>query len=167
MRLIQTIRQLPLYHSIAVRYQKLSSQDQRALQGLAIFLACFLLYLFLWAPLSQWSQQQRADFIQQKSVYSWVQTHIAQVPTDHPRKTPDSQMLSPIIAQAAKESGITLTRVQPNDKHVSVWIDETPYQSLLPWLVNLETQQSLTIQQIRIDRLQQSGVVKAFIQFGS
>ena len=143
--------------------QTLSRRDRRALHMLSLFLLVSFCYWLFWQPLSSWSQMQKQDYRYQKTVHHWLDQQINQLPTVSP--APQSQQpLSSTLSQSAQVSGLTLNRIQPNQHGASVWLEEINFEDFLPWLKHLELEQELTIRQIRIDRLQEEGLVKAFIQ---
>ncbi|MGI2028338.1 type II secretion system protein GspM [Endozoicomonas acroporae] len=163
----QKVQTSARYQSWLAHYQKLSTRDQRSLVGLCLFLLASLFYLLLWSPLSQWSHQQQSLYLQQRSANLWLKQNVSIVEQPVANESINDAMLAPIVTQAAREAGINLNRVQPGNGTVSVWIEETPWQALIPWLVNLENQHPLHIQKIRIDRLPLDGVIKAHVQIGS
>ena len=144
--------------------QILTVRDRRALQVLSLFLLASVCYWLFWQPLSSWSQIQKQDYRYQKNVHHWVKLQINQLPDTVSLAPENQQSLSSTLSQTAQASGLTLNRIQPNQQGVSVWLEQTAFEDLLPWLKHLELEQKLTIEQIRIDRKQQAGLVKAFVQ---
>lgn len=159
----------PLWQQTRNRYELLEAKDRRALVILSIALIAALTYYMVWEPVNQWAEQQEADYQQQQSINEWLQ--------DNKKRAVDLQKnkkgglgtreLSSVVGSVARKADITLSRVQPDRKGLAVWVEDAAYQKLLTWLIALENQYSLQIQQIRIDRLKEEGRVKAYLHLSN
>ncbi len=148
------------------RYEQLSRRDQSALLILVIFIVIAFGYLLIWEPLSQWSDEQKQDYNQQVTASSWIQKNIQQIKEVEKKKNTGSghRELSSVISGVAKQAGVTINRIQPDKKGVSVWLEDAAYQKALAWLVVLDTKYHVTVQQIKVDRLKEEGRVKVYIR---
>ena len=168
-KLLEEIQQNPLWQQLQARYELLSSRDRLALQWLTIFLTASLLYLLIWEPLSSWNQNQKEDYQRQQVVLEWMSDNYeAAKEQQKKQKTVSGQReVSSIVSGSAKQSGVTLSRVQPDRKGLGVWIDDVAYQKFLGWLVVLNTKYSLTIQQVRLDKGKEEGRVKIYLHLAN
>ncbi|MCK5893031.1 MAG: type II secretion system protein M [Endozoicomonadaceae bacterium] len=147
-------------------FKQLSVRDQRALIVLSPFLVIIFAYFLIGQPLVNWSTRQRVDYVYEK------ETHALMVAKQDQARAGVSVSKSPVstknavsvIGSSSRRIGLNLARVQPTKQGVSVWIDAAPYQKLLDWLIQLHEQEHMQIHQIRIDRTEQSGVVKVVMR---
>ncbi|KEQ18069.1 hypothetical protein GZ78_10860 [Endozoicomonas numazuensis] len=148
-------------------FVQLSNRDQKALSLLSLFVLAVMVYLLLWQPLSQWSVTAKQDFQHQRTVNQWVAGHIHQATVQPEPVAKEHSDLPSLITQSAKSFELSLSRVQPGSNGLSVWLEQAPYPALLQWLEELEINQQLRFEQVRIDRLEAGGEVKAFIHISS
>ena len=163
------MQQSPLWQSARNRYELLGVKDRRAIQILSIALICTLVYVLVWDPITQWEEEQEAGYQHQVSVNDWLQNN-QQRAKDQKKNQKGGigqRELSSVVGSVARKSNVTLSRVQPDKKGLSVWIEDAAYQKLLAWLVVLENQFGVQVQQIRIDKLKEEGRVKAFLHLAN
>ena len=63
------------------------------------------------------------------------------------------------VNQTAKASDITLTRIQPSNDQVQVWIDEVDFNTLIAWLDGLD-KTGVQVLQADISQSGGAGLVK-------
>lgn len=150
-------------------YELLEAKDRKAIQILSAALVCALVYFAVWEPVNQWADEQEAGLQHQQEISDWLESNkIRAVELQKNQKGGIGQReLSSVVGSAARKSEVTLSRVQPDRKGLSVWIEDSAYQKLLKWLVTLENQYGVQIQQIRIDKLKEEGRVKAYLHLAN
>ncbi|WBA79997.1 type II secretion system protein M [Endozoicomonas sp. GU-1] len=149
-------------------YEMRPSGDRKILQLLVTLVFAALIYLLIWEPVSQWSKAQKSNYHYQQEMNTWLHNNLPKardLQKNQQRASP-RQELSSIAANVAQQAGITLGRVQPDRKGLSVWVEDAAYQKLLKWLVLLQTKHGVAIQQVRIDQLKEEGRVKSYIHLG-
>ena len=168
-KLIKLIDQNPLIHQLRERYDLLSRKDQNALLALALFMTLAIGYLIVWEPLSQWSGDQKQDYTRQLNASNWIEAHIQEVKEQSRKKSAGSahRDLSTVVAGVARQTGIVISRIQPDKKGISVWLEDAAYQKALAWLVILETKFQVSIQQIKVDRLKEEGRIKVYTRLNN
>lgn len=158
----------PLWQQCQSWYEMRSPSDRKALQLLSVALLVGLTYFSVWEPVTQWSDAQREEFLYQEEINTWLHGNLSKARTlqKSQQVTSDRRELSSIAASVAQQADITLGRVQPDRKGLSVWIEDAAYQKLLKWLVLLQNKHGVSVQQIRIDQLKDEGRVKSYIHLG-
>ena len=150
-------------------YELLAPKDRRAIQILAMALVVFITYLLIWEPFNGWAQSHKQDYIHQQEVHDWFMKNKARaLELQKSQKSGGGQReLSSVVSITARQAGLVLSRVQPDRKGMSIWVEDTGYQKLLKWLVLLESKYEVQVQQIRIDKLKEEGRIKAYIHLGN
>ncbi|CAM3635068.1 type II secretion system protein GspM [Parendozoicomonas haliclonae] len=147
------------------RFEQLPVKDQRALSALTIFLVIVVFWYLIWVPLDQWADREHDQLVTERETQEFLAKNyqrakeIVKSRSSGPKKDAAS-----VIASSGRAAGLELARVQPARQGVSVWLDEAPYQKLLGWLVQLHNREGLDVRQIRIEKTDQPGVVKAFLR---
>ncbi len=158
----------PYWQQCRSWYEIRSPRDRKALQLLAAALFVGLIYFLIWEPVTQWSESQKEDYLYQEEINTWLHSNLSKARDLQKNQQVVSarRELSSIATSVAQQTDITLGRVQPDRKGLSVWIEDAAYQKLLKWLVLLQTKHGVAVQQIRIDKLKEEGRVKSYIHFG-
>lgn len=149
-------------------YEMRPPGDRKILQLLFSVVLTGLIYLLIWEPVTQWSEAQKSAYLYQQKMNAWLHGNLprARDLQKNQQAASSRQELSSIAANVAQQVGITLGRVQPDRKGLSVWIEDAAYQKLLKWLVLLQTNHGVALQQVRIDQLKEEGRVKSYIHLG-
>ncbi len=158
----------PYWQQCKSWYEVRPPRDRKILQLLFATVLTGLIYILVWEPVTQWSQAQKSAYLYQQEMNTWLHGNLSKARDLQKNQQASSahQELSSIAASVAQQAGITLGRVQPDRKGLSVWVEDAAYQKLLKWLVLLQTKHSVAIQQVRIDQLKEQGRVKSYIHLG-
>lgn len=154
---------------ILQKFRQLSEREQRLVLLVAAFMAILLFYLLVWSPLNQSIQRNQTAIENQKELLSWVQQHanrIIQLKQSGGSAAGFSGSLTQAVNLSANQNDIMITRMQPQNDQLQVWVDEADFNNVLNWLEAIEGQgivimdadfsQTSTPGQIRIRRLQLS-----------
>lgn len=154
---------------ILQKFRQLSEREQRLVVVVTTFMAMLLFYLLVWSPLNQSVQRNQAAIENQKELLSWVQQNanrIIQLKQSGGTATRFSGSLTQAVNQSANRHDIMITRMQPQNDELQVWVDEADFNDVLNWLEAIEEQgivikdadfsETSTPGQIRIRRLQLS-----------
>ena len=162
---LQRIQNSSMWQSILSWYEQRAPGDQLALQGMGVAFAVVATYFFLWQPITDWSQKQEADYLYQKENSLWLSEHLNKA-VELQNHSPKGDVAA-LISKEAQAVGVTLAKVRPDRSGLAVWVEDAAYQKLLKWLVLLQTQHRISVQQIRIDSLPGDGRVKSYVVFGA
>ena len=155
----------PYWQQCKTWYLMRSARDRKALLMLVAALLMGSIYFLAWEPLAHWSETRKQDYLYQQSVNAWLHSHLPKA-RDLQQKT-THQDLSSLTVSLAQRTGITLGKVQPDRKGLSVWVEDAAYQKLLTWLVLVHNQHGVAIDLVRIEQLPDKGRVKGYIRLSS
>jgi len=143
-------------------FGKLETREQLLLKIGSIILVIGLFYGLVWAPMNNTITRQTALLGQQQTLSTWIVQQEAKV-LQFRRQGPGKATLKGSIVQAvnqtAKASNITLTRIQPSNDEVQVWIDEVEFNTLMVWLDSLD-KSGVQVLQADMSESGGAGVVK-------
>ncbi|MDP0588572.1 MAG: type II secretion system protein M [Candidatus Endonucleobacter bathymodioli] len=167
--IISTIGQIALVQQLLVRYAQLPVRQKNTIAWLIAVIVAVLFYVLLFSPIYEWSEKQRRDYGDQVNTTLWMQQHITKFRDieNSKRRGVDQQNLPSVVTALAKEAGVTINRMQPNRKGISIWLEDAAYQKVLSWLVILETKHQVVVQKIKLERFQEEGRVKGYIHLSS
>ena len=112
-------------------FGKLETREQLLLKIGSIILVIGLFYGLVWAPMNNTITRQTALLEQQQALSTWIVQQ-------GPGKATLKGSIVQAVNQTAKASNITLTRIQPSNDEVQVWIDEVEFNTLMVWLDSLD-----------------------------
>jgi general secretion pathway protein M len=146
-------------------FQELEKREQIALTALSAFLVGVVLYLGVLTPVNEFVAGSRLDFERHHKLYEYLDSTSAQAKqaSKSGGKTKASgQSLLTSISRSTQSIGIRPSRMQPEGSDaVSVWFDSVAFSQLMLWVERLESQHSIVVRQITIDRKDQPGQVSA------
>lgn len=168
-KLTMIMQNNPQLQRVRLWYELLAPKDRRAIQMLAVALLIFMSYLLVWEPFSGWAQNRKHDYAHQQEIHDWFVKNKARALELQKNKKPGAgqRELSSVVSATARQAGLVLSRVQPDRKGMSVWVEDTAYQKLLKWLVLLDTRYEVQVQQIRLDKLKEEGRIKGYIHLAN
>ena len=144
-------------------YFNLQPRDQKALVIMTIVLSLLTVYGVVWKPVNDWANLQEINYQQQLQDEQWIANNLPETQNSNIAEG-TSQPVNTVVGAAARASNIQISRVQPRKTGLSIWVDESPYQDFLNWIVILETTHHLKVGQMRISRLKQPGLITGYLQ---
>jgi general secretion pathway protein M len=146
-------------------YRQLEGRDQLALTLLTSFLLLLFLVFGMWQPLREFVDVQHSLRDSNRELVQLMRNteKQARVVGRSSRSGPRTgQSLLALVSRSAKSANIEPNRLQPEGSDsVSVWFETVPFNDLVLWLENLESEQSVHVHQITVNRQEQSGRVNA------
>jgi general secretion pathway protein M len=145
---------------------KWTRREQLAVIIAALTVVGLSLYLFYWQPVNAEQDRLRTHLVERIEALVWMQRAVEEVrqlrgedrPTPHERTDESLLALVDRTARATLASG--LNRLEPEGEHaVKVWLKEVDFDSLLPWLQELETAWGVQATGVSLHRGEQPGVV--------
>lgn len=123
-------------------FSQLAPREQALLKVGSVILIIAGFYGLVWAPMNASIERETKLLAQQQALSTWVvqqQAKVLQFRRQGPGKATLKGSLVQAVNQTARASNITLTRMQPNNDEVQVWIDEVGFNPLMKWLGSLDT----------------------------
>ena len=93
-------------------YERRPSRDKTILQLLSVAMVGGLLYFLAWTPLTEWTNEQKQNFLYQEEMHRWLHNNLAKAQTLNASQiTSPKHDLSSSAASSAKQADVTLARV--------------------------------------------------------
>lgn len=150
-------------------YKELDSRNRNIVQLAAAVLSVLFLIVFVWMPISAWSESEIQRYQNSMALNEWIlenEPQARQLDDKNPASQGTKDSLLTLISRSAKSSGITLLRFQEEGSGgVSVVLQEQIFNDVIIWLEQLQTRNNIEIRQLSIDVHSTPGKVNARIIF--
>ncbi len=136
-------------NALLARFRQLTEREQKLtiLSVIVVLIGSF--YWGIWSPLQQSVIKEQQRIRQQSELLQWVEQNAIKAGQLRAAKV-SSKRFSGSLAQAVNTSAgrhsITISRMQPQDETIQVWIDDVSFNQLLSWINTLESQGVLVLQ---------------------
>ena len=148
-------------------YAVKSRSDRVVINLVGALFAFSVIYLGVWQPVHNYSNEQRARYVNELTLTEWIALNRNQLQTLS-NSSPEQSDTSSVIARitnAANQNKLTLDRLQPEpDGGISVSLQNQSFTKVVQWLVLLETRQSITVHRLGIDKGDKAGIVSGQIR---
>ena len=150
-------------------WQNLESRDRQILLVGGVLLIIILLYVMVWEPLDKSVRELDRGVDARRVTLQWMNEAATEIKSLQAGAQPvgeglGGRSLLSVVDQAARQAGLgpSLKRVEPEDKDkVRVWMEKVPFDKLVTWTGGLTRQYGVTVNSIRIERLDDPGLVNA------
>ena len=153
--------------------QRLSLRERLLLLGGIAMLLLSGLYAFFCLPMIDGQQQLKKAIVAQQQLEQYLQSisaEVASLPVYAPKLSDPTQSLISIIDIGSEQSGIkpTIKRLVPEGQDkVMLWLERCDFDQLMAWLIKLDKEQAITVQQIAVSREQdKAGLVSGKVLLG-
>jgi general secretion pathway protein M len=105
-------------------------------------------YFLIWAPLQSGIKTQALALENDQKLLVWVQEQSAraQLLERSGEVNRYTGSLTQLINQTTRAANISVSRMQPQDEELQVWIDRVPFNTLMQWLNGLEERGVIILQ---------------------
>lgn len=162
---MQFINRNALLIKLLESYRQLEVRDQIAIKLLTLFFLALFCVFGLWLPLHTFVDDNQALRDSNLELIEWMNGTEKQARTisgNSRSKRQSGQSLLILVSRSAKLANIKPDKLQPEGTDsVSVWFDAVSFNDMMRWLEKLETEESLHVYQITVNRQQQPGSVSA------
>ena len=148
-------------------YAVKSKSDRIVINAVAALLLFSIAILGVWQPIQINNSEQRPRYVNELTLTEWIaiNKHKLKALSNSPLKQSDTSSAVARITNAANQNKVTLDRLQPeSDGSVSISLQNQNFTKVLRWLVQLETQQGLTVLRLGIDKGNKTGEVSVQIR---
>ncbi|WP_293371821.1 type II secretion system protein M [Nevskia sp.] len=152
---------------LRARYDALQPREQTLVNVAAVLLIAALLYSAVWQPFARGRKQLALDLASARS----VATQLAQAEVDVRLAAPQSApivgsdvSLLTAVDQAAKNGTLKKppARLQPDGENAArIWLEDVEFETLLRWMLELQTRYGVTIDVVDIEKRETAGLVNA------
>lgn len=77
-----------------------------------------------------------------------------------------AENLTAVVAETARDRGLSIRRLEPEEGRARVSLEETDFDALLGWLAELQTDHAVRVAAIEIERRPEPGIVAARMTLG-
>ena len=148
-------------------YAVKSKSDRIVINAVAALLLFSIAILGVWQPIQINNSEQRSRYVNELTLTEWIAINKNKLKTlsNSPLKQSDTSSAVARITNAANQNKVTLDRLQPEpDGSVSISLQNQSFTKVVRWLVQLETQQGLTVLRLGIDKGSKTGEVSVQIR---
>ena len=138
----------------------LQSREQRLVAGAGVVVVIGLFYWLLWQPLhqAQHAQQQKLNTAQQQ--LRELQQLLPQLQASGAATTRSGGSVAQIISNSARNSGIRVSRMQPQNEQLTLVLEDVSFEQLLGWLHNLQYQHGVQLHSLDVALADKPGIVR-------
>ena len=142
-------------------YLQLSERERILVLSAGAVSVVVLFYYLIWAPLNNSLNTQSAALDSDQKLLVWVQeqSNRAQLLKSTGQVASFNGSLTQLVNQTTRAANISVSRLQPQDDELQVWIDEVPFNALMRWLQDLE-QRGVIILQSDFSETNEAGIVQ-------
>ncbi len=148
------------YRSYAVR----EPNERLIILAVVLLVAAVLVWTVLWQPVSNWSASAQQKHQQEQTLNDWLAANESRARAsagDAKAPKTAAEGLLTIVSRTAEQSGLKLTRFQPESNGVSVVLQKQSFNDVLRWLDLLENNEQVLVVQASLDADTLSGRVNA------
>ena len=148
-------------------YAVKSKSDRIVINAVAALLLFSIVITGVWQPIQINNSEQRSRYVNELTLTEWIAINKNKLKalSNSPLKQSDTSSAVARITNAANQNKVTLDRLQPeSDGSVSISLQNQNFTKVLRWLVQLETQQGLTVLRLGIDKGNKTGEVSVQIR---
>lgn len=151
-----------LMDAVQQRWQAYSSSERWVWGGLGASALIIMLWLYAWEPLQERRVEARQQLQAAQDSLDWLQRAAPRLVAAQNARTatPDNvQSMTNVVSRAAREHGLELSRFeQAGSDGLRFWLDDQPFEQVLIWVADLETQ-GVGMDQVTISRTNSPGLV--------
>lgn len=141
-------------------WESLNEREHQLVTSAGSVLAVGLFYLLVWLPLSNAVVDTRVSLSKQQSLNQWASGAITQIKAaGGSAATGSGGSLTQIVNQSSRRFNIGITRMNPKDDELQLWLDDVVFNDLMKWLAHLEFQQGIGIEGIDVNEGNEPGIV--------
>ncbi len=135
-----------------------------------IALLFILLYLLVWAPITEYHEEQQLRLQSQQQLYSWMKNAAQEVSQLNGSSAGSAaryqnQSISTLADRSARTTGIKafITKIEQSPNDVKVTLSEADFDRIIHWLADLQDKYAISSTSIKIERTKTAGAVNAHI----
>lgn len=123
------------------KFEQLNEREQKLTLITLVVVVIALFYGLIWSPLNQSLEQNRKAADTQQQLHSWVQKNASkalQLKRSGGGNKSFNGSLPQTVNQTASRFSISISRMQPQNDQLQVWVDQADFNSVLSWLQAME-----------------------------
>lgn len=141
-------------------WQSLQQREQRLVLICAVVISLFLFYWVVWQPVHQSKALNERALQQAEQQLVWLHSVLPQLQQSGVSIERTSGSLSQILTSSARQHGIRVSRMQPQNEQMQLVLDDVPFEQLIRWLHDLHYQHGLRLVNLDVSLSNQPGIVQ-------
>ena len=149
-------------NALLERYKALTEREQKLVILSGVFIVIALFYFAIWSPLNNALAQQQKLLDNQQSLLVWVKDSAARA--QQLRRVSGSEKnfsgsLPQAVNRTTAKHDIAISRMQPQNDELQIWVDQAPFNDVVEWLKSMENM-GVVILQADITTADAEGFIK-------
>lgn len=135
-----------------------------------IALLFMLLYLLVWAPITEHHEEQQLRLQSQQQLYSWMKNAAQELnqlsgSSAGSAARYQNQSISTLVDRSARTTGVKafISKIEQSQNDVKVTLSEADFDRIIHWLADLQDKYAISSTSIKIERTKTAGAVNAHI----
>ena len=148
-----------LQQKVAIWWHGLQQREQRLVTAAALTLLVGMVYWLIWQPALQGRAEQQQRLQAAERQLAQLQALMPQLnTTNNARRSGGS--IAQIIGDSARNSGIRVSRMQPQNDQLTLVLEDVSFDALLTWLHALQYQHGVILVSLDLAATDTSGLVR-------
>lgn len=125
------------------KYLNLPEREQKLLLIAAVVLIVFIFFSLIWQPMNNRIEQARTAIENQQGILAELNTKAAKITMLRQNQGAGGSFqgsLTQVANQTAGRFGIAITRMQPRNDQLQIWVEQAEYNQFVRWLDALDNQ---------------------------
>ncbi len=141
-------------------WQSLQPREQQLVRWAGGVVGISLLYFSVWQPVHEYRESRQMEAAAAQQQLQWLQQKLPLIQGNSSAAARGSQSLNDIVARTAPQYKINVSRMQPQNDQLQLSIDDVPFEQLLRFLNQLQTEQGVQLVQLDIANTEVAGTVR-------
>ncbi len=147
-------------------FDNLEQREQLIVGAGAVLAALLFYWLLIWEPMARHAAELRAGMAESRELIAYLQeaeVEARRLGRNRPAAASGRSLLS-TVDSSSKKAGLSeyIKRIQPEGQDsVRLWIENAPFEPLANWLLQLQSQHGVILDNGSLDRADRAGAVKA------
>ena len=138
----------------------LQQREQHLVLVCAIAIGVFLFYYLIWQPVHQSKVRNQQALHQAEQQLDWLNSVLPQLQQSSGSVERSSGSLSQVLTTSARQHGIRVSRMQPQNQQMQLVLDDVAFEQLVRWLHALHYQHGLSLVNLDVSAANQPGMVQ-------
>ncbi len=154
--------------SIKTFWLKKNNRERLMLAACAVICCVYLFYAWFYSPITDAVENNLKQFTEKKATLAWMQQMQLQYKGMKKSQTVSSVKFLTLLAADIKHSTFSQFSYQLQQtgaNNIQLSFDQVPFNAFIAWLYKLNEQYFFSIDQLKIEQSNISGLVKAMVLF--
>tara|TARA_R110002126_G_scaffold43555_23_gene124954 strand:+ start:1706 stop:2176 length:471 start_codon:yes stop_codon:yes gene_type:complete len=141
-------------------WQSLAAREQRLLTVAAVVVIVGVFYWLIWQPLHQGKISKEAAVNQAQLQLGRLQQALPQLQQAGGSQSRVGGSLAQIVSNSSRTYNIRVSRMQPQNDQLQLVLEDVPFEQLLRWLEQLQSQNGVKLVSLDVADTDSSGIVR-------